>query len=73
MGEPTDMLVVVATMYENPQGLTKEELVNIFQTKLNLKRDFMGTYQELKFGLYGFSSLFNLERNKKYLENRKKY
>jgi len=71
MGEPTDMLVVVATMYENPQGLTKEEVLNKFD-KIKLRSP-LGIGDKLNSGLYGFSSLFNLERNKKYLENRKKY
>jgi hypothetical protein len=73
MGAPCDMLVVASTLYENPEGLTKNELVNIFQNKLHLKKSFQGVYPELKFGDYGFARIFNLEHTQEYLQNRKKY
>jgi len=71
MGAPTDMLVVVATMYDNPQGLTKEEILDKF-SKIKLRSP-LGIEDYLKSGLHGFTQLFNLEHTRKYLENRKKY
>jgi hypothetical protein len=73
MGAPTDMLVVVSTLYNHPEGLTKDELVNIFHNKLNLKKSFQGVYPKLKFGDYGFARIFNLENTQEYLQNKEKY
>lgn len=66
MGTPTDMLVAVTTMHDNPQGLTKEEAIGIFQNKLDLNPNYDGIYSYLKFGLYGFASLFNLDKTEEY-------
>ncbi|MEA3414071.1 MAG: hypothetical protein U9Q99_00905 [Nanoarchaeota archaeon] len=71
MGAPTDMLVVVSTMYENPKGLTKEEVLDEFN-KIKLRSP-LGVGDELNSGLHGFARLFNLKHTKQYLENRKKY
>ena len=71
MGAPTDMLVVVSTMYENPKGLTKEEILDEFN-KIKLRSPW-GVGDELNSGLHGFARLFNLERTEKYLKNKKNY
>lgn len=71
MGAPTDMLVVVATMYDNPQGLTKEQVLDKFN-KIKLKGP-LGIRDYLTTGLQGFSKLFNLEHTEKYLKNRENY
>ena len=72
MGAPTDMLVLVSIMYENPQGLTKEELLDKF-SKIKLDRNFSQIAHNLNFGFYGFAKLFNLEHSQEYSENWRKY
>jgi len=71
MGAPTDMLTIVAIMYDNPKGLTKEEALEEFN-KIKLKSP-LGIGDELSSGLQGFARLFNLKHTNQYLKNRKKY
>ena len=70
MGAPTDRLVAIATMYDNPQGLTKEEILFKYN---NIKLRSLRTGEKVKSGLYGFSELFNLNFSHQYLKNREKY
>lgn len=72
MGAPTDMLVVVAIMYDNPQGLKKEEIVNKLE-KIHIPRNYSDIFFEQNRGLYGLAYLFNLNNTQEYLASKKKY